>query len=298
MFIMILFQNIKMKAIRFAKYISIFSFFILSIISCGNLEKEIELDIPPYEGQLVVECYLEPGKPFNLILTKSAAYFEPFPQNNFDFLEGILVDSAVVSIEHNGEIYELENEIYFDLETLKLFNYHNPALVPQDIDHDFTLNINMPDGRKINGRTRILPVVPIDSVVVEFNEEVDTLARVLTYFTDNINEENFYRRMLHEGSLDSFPKLDFTVLDDVVGEDGKVVFGTNFDFAEGDTIINSIFHIDREYHDFLESIFFSLDANGNPFGQPAAINSNVEGGNAIGIFTGLSVDRNMLIIEK
>jgi hemin uptake protein HemP len=56
-----------------------------------------------------VECYLEPNKPFNLLLTKSAAYFDPFPQEEFDFIESILADSAEVTIEHNGQIYVLEN---------------------------------------------------------------------------------------------------------------------------------------------------------------------------------------------
>jgi hypothetical protein len=169
--------------------------------------------------------------------------------------------------------------------------------VPQDTEHDFTLNISMPDGREITGRTRILPVVNIDSVIIEFSEEVDTLARALMYFTDDISEENYYRRMLHTGSLDTIADIDFAVLDDVVEENGRVVFGTGFDFVEGDTIINSLFHIDREYYDFLESIAFSLDANGNPFGQPAAINSNVLG-DGIGVFTGLSVHREMTIVKK
>lgn len=286
-----------MKSLNFPH---IFAFFLLAFyfFSCGNLEKEVELDIPPYEGELVVECYLEPFKPLALILTRSAAYFEPFPQNNFDFLESILVDSAEVTISYEGESFLLNNQIYFDNESLKLYNYYLPSLVPNDTTIDFFLEIKTKEGQLIAGRTRLLPVVPIDSVVVEFSEEVDTLARVLTYFTDNVNEENYYRRMLHQGSLDSFPELDFTVLDDFVSEDGRVVFGTNFSFVEGDTVINSIFHIDRAYHDFLESISFALEANGNPFGQPSAINSNLEGDNAVGIFTGLSVARERTIIEK
>lgn len=284
-------SGIKQSLPFFAFYLFVFCFF-----SCGNLEKEIELDIPPYESQLVVECYLEPGKPFKLLMTKSAAYFEPFPQSDFDFVQSILADSAIITIENNGEIYELPNELYFDPEAFRLYNYHTTELVPNDLENDFVLNIEMPDGRTVRSQTRILPTVPIDSVVIEFSEENDTLARALTYFVDDINEENYYRRMLHFGSLDTIPELDFTVLDDVVEDDGRVVFGTNFDFAVGDTIINSIFHIDRAYHDFLESVFFSLDANGNPFGQPAAINSNLEG-DAIGIFTGISVSRNVTIVE-
>ncbi len=266
------------------------------LFSCGNLEKEIDLELPLYESQIVVECYLEPGEPFVLLLTKSAAYFDPIPTENFEFIEKILEDSATVTIRHKGNVYELKNEIYFNPSTRKVYNYHNPESVPEDFDNDFTLNITTKDGREVFAKTRILPIVKIDSVVVEFNPERDTLARVLTYVPEDPNADNYYRRMLNVGSLDTIPDQDFTTNDDFVDDD-VIVFGSGYDFEEGDTVFNSIFHIEREYYDFLESIFFAIDANGNPFGQPAAINSNVEG-DAIGIFTGLSVDRIMTIIEK
>ena len=270
--------------------------FVALLFSCGNLEQEIELELPPYESQIVVECYLIPGQPMTLLLTKSAAYFDPLPTENFEFLERILEDSAEVAIRHNGVTYEMRNELFFNATTSKLFNYVNPELVPEEFENDFFLNIKTKDGREITSQTRLLPVVPIDSVVVEFNEEQDTLARVLTYLPEDPSTDNYYRRMLHEGSLDSIPEQDFTTNDDFV-DDEQLVFGSGFDFKEGDIVINSIFHIDREYFDFLESVFFAIDANGNPFGQPAAINSNVEG-DAIGIFTGLSVDRVVTVVEK
>ncbi|MEO1258297.1 MAG: DUF4249 domain-containing protein [Bacteroidota bacterium] len=270
--------------------------FVALLFSCGNLEKEIELELPPYESQIVVECYLIPGQPMSLLLTKSAAYFDPLPTDESEFVESILEDSAEVTIRHNGVTYELENQLFFNNTTSKFFNYFNAELVPEEFDNDFFLNIKTKDGREITSQTRLLPVVPIDSVVVEFNEEQDTLARVLTYLPEDPDMDNYYRRMLHLESLDSIPEQDFTTNDDFV-DDEQLVFGSGFDFKEGETVINSIFHIDRAYFDFLESVFFAIDANGNPFGQPAVINSNLEG-DAIGIFTGLSVDRIVTVVEK
>ena len=153
----------------------------------------------------------------------------------------------------------------------------------------FSLRIKTKGGREITAKTKLLPPVPIDSVVIEFSSEVDSVARVLTYVTEDSNMDNYYRRMLHVGTLDSIPDQDFTTNDDFVDND-QMIFGSGFEFEEGEIVINSIAHIDRAYYDFLESIFFAMDANGNPFGQPAAIKSNVEG-DAIGIFTGLSIDR-------
>lgn len=274
------------------------SFFVAAIAACGSLEKEINLNLPEYEPQYVVECYLEPGQPYTLLLTKSSPYFEPFPTDLEGFVENLLVDSAEVLIRHNGKTLQLVNGLVLNPLTKKIFNYSNSELVPADYDNEFELSITTPDGKHLSATTRILPVVPIDSVVVEFDEVKDSLARVLTYLTDDPNTEDYYRRMLHHGSLDSIPDQDFTTFDDFV-DDNKIVFGTGFDFVEGDTVFTTIFHIDRAYFDFLESLQYAIDANGNPFGQPSSVISNVTGdANALGIFTGLSYDRKMVRIKK
>jgi Domain of unknown function (DUF4249) len=268
------------------------------INACGSLEKDINLDLPPYERQYVVECYLEPGQPFSLLLTQSVPYFEPFPENPLDFVESILADSAGVVISHNGTDYVLENGVFFNPFTGKFFNYSSAELVPGEYDTDFSLKITTPDNKTITATTRILPVVPIDSVVVEYENETDTLARVLTYLTDDPATKDYYRRMLHYNSLDSIPDQDFTTFDDFV-DDNKIVFGSPFDYAVGDTVFTTIFHIDRAYFDFWESTFNAINANGNPFGQPSSIISNLSGdANALGIFTGLSYDRVAVVIEK
>jgi hypothetical protein len=273
--------------------------FTFSFQSCGNLEKEINLDLPEYQSQYVVECYLEPGQPFGLLLTRSVPYFEPFPTDLLNFVENIVVDDAEVTITHDGVDYLLANEPTINPTTFKLYNYTNPALVPMDYDHDFSLKITTPDGKTITATTRLLPVVPIDSVVVEFDEKKDTLARCLTYISDDPTTVDYYRRMIHRNSLlDSIPQQDFTTNDDYV-DDRTIVFGTGYDLKEGDTIYNTIFHIERAYYDFWESTFNAISSNGNPFGQPSSIISNLKGdAGAIGIFTGLSYDRVMTIVKK
>ncbi|MBI5915013.1 MAG: DUF4249 domain-containing protein [Bacteroidetes bacterium] len=272
--------------------------FTFALQSCGHLEKEINLDLPEYQPQYVVECYLEPGQPFSLLLSKSAPYFETFPSDLLGYVDKILVDSAEVTITHNGQDFVLANGLFLNPLTSKLYNYSNAELVPEDFGNDFSLKITTPDGKSITATTRLLPVVPIDSIVVEFDEEKDTLARCLTYISDDPNTVDFYRRMIHQNSLDSIPHQDFTTNDDYV-DDKKIVFGTGYDFTEGDTIYNTIFHIDRAYFDFWESTFNAIISNGNPFGQPSSIISNLGGdAGAIGIFTGLSYDRVMTVVTK
>ena len=118
--------------------ISFFAFaFVFFLYSCGGLEKEIDLELPVYESQIAVECYLEPGQPFILLLTKSAAYFDAFPTEELEFVESILEQEAEVTIRHKGVTYDLRNEIFFNPITNKVYNYFNAELVPEEFDNDF-----------------------------------------------------------------------------------------------------------------------------------------------------------------
>ncbi len=268
---------------------------LLTATAC-ELEKEVEIELPPHESVPVVECYLEPGKPFALLLTRTNSYFAPFPQDDLQFLTGILEDSAEVIVRHKGTTYVLQPTLGADPHTFKVFNYYHPGPVPEDYTHAFELEIRLKDGSTIRARTRLLPVVPIDSVVVDFGK--GDKARVLTYFTDPVETEDYYRRMLHESSLDSLPHQDFVSTDQFL--DSEVgIFGSSYEFEEGDTVINTLFHIEKAYAEFLESLEGAIGANGNPFGQPSTILTNLEGdAGAIGIFTTLSYDRVVTIISR
>ena len=266
----------------------------LFCLSACDLEKEVAIELPEYQSRLVIECYLEPGQPFSLLLSRSLPYFDPFPPLNQEFLENILVDSAQVEIFHEGKTYELSNQLAFNPLTRKIFNYYSSEKVPFDTLSSFELMVTLPDGHVVSGTTRLLGAVPIDSLVTQF-ADMDTLARVLTYFTDNPDEENYYRRMFHQSSLDSNAIQDFSIDDRIL--EGTAVFGTGYNYVVGDTIICTLFHIDRAYYEFLESLEDAVNANGNPFAQPSPIISNLSG-NAIGIFTGISYDRKAIILRK
>jgi hypothetical protein len=52
--------------INFFKLI-VYNLYILVILAGCGLQSEIDLEIPDHKGQPMVECYLEPGKPFRLV---------------------------------------------------------------------------------------------------------------------------------------------------------------------------------------------------------------------------------------
>ena len=51
---------------------------VLAFFSACNLTNDVNIDLPDYDRQPVVECYLEPGKPFRLLLSQSYSFFDPF----------------------------------------------------------------------------------------------------------------------------------------------------------------------------------------------------------------------------
>ena len=48
--------------------------FLLALSGCGKLQNNIDVPLPSYSAELVVECYLEPGKVPTLAVTTSVPY--------------------------------------------------------------------------------------------------------------------------------------------------------------------------------------------------------------------------------
>jgi hypothetical protein len=268
----------------------------LTLMTACNLEQEVDLKLPEYTPQIVVECYLQPGQPYALSLLKSVSYFDPV---QVSFVKG-----AEVKIIHNGRTerlqqvgfplvlagpgFEVQRPIFGD----SLFFYFSAQLVPEEYNTDFRLEITGPNGEQLTAVTQILPPVRIDTLEYKFND--DSLAFLLTKFQDNPNTQDWYRRVLQKGSLDNDAEQDFTINDEIANGQ-QITFGTAFDYERGDTLIATLFHITKDYYYFRETIEAAFTANLSPFGQPARIASNIQGG--MGIFTGLTFDRKEVIIR-
>jgi hypothetical protein len=276
----------------------ILPFVVVAFITACNLSKEVDINLPEYDSQPVVECYLEPGKPFRLLLTRSYGFFDPFGLDS-SFFQNVLFQDAVVTISYDGQTDTLYNNFSFDASPLKIFNYTGLNFVPATPGVNYTLNITLPDnGGNITGSTIMLPLIPIDSAVVEFSPDIDTLARVLTYLTDDPATHNYYRRLLNYNSLDSVPEQDF-LADDRILTSTKLAFGTGYELSVGDTIYNTVCHITKDYYDYYESVQLAIFGNINPFAQPSPIKSNVRGSaNPLGIFTCLVYDRATTVVQK
>lgn len=245
------------------------------LLGC-NLTQDIDVELPDYQPELVLECYLEEGQPYKLFLSETSSYF--------DSIQLPLINDALVTISHNGIIDTIPYLPLFDPVNFKLYNYRLDKKVVRD-DEPYILNITDKQGRSIQAETRFLSVPEIKEIETTFRQS-DSLAYLALKIIDPPGERNFYRILTNSDTLSKGPQINYLV-DDDRGFDGKdIPIFTNYRYADEDTIIIRTFQIEENYHTYLESVRDANRANGNPFVQPAQIKSAVRGG--IGIFAALS----------
>jgi len=305
-----------------------------ALIAACDLEKDIDINLPEYNSEIVIESYLEPGLPLRALVTESISYTDlpspsPLDENipvtvsadgqvftlplsqleniivmegdtlaaqQFEAFKGAiellgLISNATVALTHNGTTHMLEEGIYFDFDNGKIYNYGNPFMVPINYDNDFSVEVNSND-RTATATARLLTPITFDSLRYNFN--VDTLASIQAWFTDDASVDNNYRFLLHGENLQDTTYQDGTFNDRFFNGD-PIPLGSDFSFEIGDTAIISLYHIEESYHDFIETYEEAFFANGNPFAQPAQILTNVDGG--LGVFAALSLTRDTLIVE-
>lgn len=263
-------------------------------LSACNLEKTIEVKLPAHESKLVVECYLEHGKPYRLLLTESVNYFSSPALPN--------VDDATVVITHQGQSVLLEYKPQLDTLTGKIYNYVSDKLVDSTGGGTYRLEIRDTRGRRITAETAFLPKVPITEITWEFEdknkEEKSSTAKALLLIRhpEDPNQENYYRmRILRDSAKKLINELDF-VYRGLFATNGEVTLGTSYRFKDKDTLQVILYHIDRRFYDYFRTVDDAIGANGNPFAPPASIISGVEGG--WGVFAALSYDQKTVVIRK
>ncbi|MCB2377785.1 DUF4249 domain-containing protein [Hymenobacter sp. BT635] len=262
---------------------------VLLTVSGCNLQKDIDVDLPAGPSQLVVECYLEPGVVPRLTVSETVPYLSsPTPT--------LLTDVAVVLTYPSGQKEAFRFTPGLDTLTQKLYTHKgkNPLVArPGDT---FKLEVYDTQGRRVTGTATMPARVPIDTVQWKFNDKSaeERKAYVLVKFQDQAATADFYRMQIHTDSISNDPNRDFE-LDDRLTNGQLMTLGTSYRYSTNDTLLVTLYHLDQPYYQFLRSVDDAQNANGNPFAQPSAVRSTVEGG--VGIFTILSYDRRKVIIR-
>ena len=267
---------------------------VLALSACDRFQKNIEVDLPDYESELVVESYLKQGKPITVLLTKSSTYFGEvgLPQ----------IPDAEVTINGYGhssfstKLYYRSNVPFIPGE---YYNYQSDMNLPYYGENSYYL-LTIRDnktGQVITGKTEFLLTPYIESIEARFRES-DNKAFLLVKFQDvEPDKRNYYRLLVQKKLDDGKRKLVNDIkFEGNVKTNNQIAIGTNYELQEGDEAQVRLFHLSKEYYDFLRTMDNAKQSNQNPFTQPTPVKSTVDGG--LGVFTFLAFDERMFVVVK
>ena len=266
------------------KYLIAF-FLVLCCISC---DKVIDIKLPAYEPQLVVEMYLENGKALRCLLTESLPYTDTTINRP--------VDRAEVIVSDGTRTYRLQNGLFQDAETGRYYNYFATGIFRSDTSKTYTLKITDTMNRTLTASTRFSqPLVRIDSIATRASATKPDSISVGVRIKDPAESENYYRFYVSKRlRFNEFDPTDFS-LNDVSFNGELFSFYSEPSYAIKDTVTVRVYSLHKDHYLYRESVREARRANFNPFSQPGTIKSNVSGG--LGIFTTIRYDQRRIIIQ-
>lgn len=294
------------------KHLTLIFFSILTLVAC---EKEISIDLPPSQPKLVVEASINHISPLlnYIYITNSIDYFKP--DLSIGGADGAVVKVIQGRIQGTDTIYDGTETIFSNINSIpgidSLFGdnpivrnlrgiYININFMGQ-INTPYKLDITMPDGRKVNGKTFIHAPIEIDTIKYELTGEVDTAgrldARVSFFWNDPPTQDN-YRLFITNAFtsiLVGWGGADLTrTFDDVLLNNQYRAYSFFRAFKQTDTLNIYLTTVGRKEFLFWQS-YGRANNSANPFSTPVTLESNIQG--AIGTFTGYGVSLRQAILN-
>ena len=260
-----------------------------------SCERDITVDLPQPEEQIVVEGYITPGAYPLVFISRTAPFFAPLDSAT---LLQYTVKDAVVTVS-NGTVTDTL------LAPFSTTGYlYTGTNITGEIGKTYTLNIQLPDGRSCSSVTTIPQPVTLDSLWFRLLPENDSLGWAWARLTDPPQAGNCYRWFAKRMGKDN----DFIAPFGSVTDD-RFYNGLSFDFAAtrgkvpnstaeddnneeeglfkiGDTIVVRFCSITEDSYRFWRAAESQASSNGNPFAAPAPLKGSINGG--VGIWEGFS----------
>jgi hypothetical protein len=267
--------------------------FVLLLSACS---KNITLNVPPAANQIVVEGHIEPG---------STAYL--YLSHNFNFYGNISIASIISQDVIHGAHVTLSDGSTTDtmVETNPAIGFYQNMKMKGVVGKTYYLTV-VAQGQTVTASTTLLAPIKLDSVWYQVQPGTDSLGYMWAILSDPPAPGNCYRwfarRINHNVNHDTtFVPPDGSVFND------QVINGQKFEFFYGrgsfpgskaaadsnaeagyfktkDTVIVKFCTIDYTAYKFYNTYYFQLNNSGNPFGSPAPLQGNINGG--IGIWCG------------
>lgn len=259
-------------------------------------EKEIEIDIPRPDPKIVIEGWIENGQYAEVIITKSAPYFDPIDSAT---LMNSLVTNAVVTVS-DGILSETLT-LGFNPEYYPFIMYRGQSL-KGEAGKTYSLTVQV-DGMTYTAETEIQEPVILDSVWFALDLNQDSLGYLYAIGTDPAATADYYRVFTKRYGKDAgFVAMLGSTWEDKYFNGQQFTFSIfrgeasflledqseNNDFTYytiGDTVIVKLSRISLPVYNFWSAAESEIFAGGNPFTAPAMIPSNISGG-ALGVWSG------------
>lgn len=298
----------------------------ISFICLGFLfhscTKEVQIDIPGYEPQVVVDGRIETGGYPIVLLSRSqdlyspallSAYVESFITDASvsvsDGTTTVTLDYVAVSslpIESQKTVAEMLRAELSDVQAIPLYVYSttNPAMIGA-VGKTYTLTI-IDQGKTLSGSTTLAPPVALDNLTWIPDSPDSLYGYCKAKLTDPVGQNNAYKwemKVITEtgnGPKDNIFRsssspyfsdqffdgltLEFETLYAV--KDTTYPSGFKRHFKLNDAVVIKMSRVDDAVYSYYERREAQKGSNGNPFATPVNIPCNISG--ALGIWAGIS----------
>lgn len=259
----------------------------IALIAACSMQEEVDIDLPEHTPVTLIECYLEPGQPARALATKSLGYF--------DDLEAAAENGLQISLHTNGRSIHMVNQLVVDSLRRVSYNYYSEDTISYQEGTSWEMIVWNNEQEIARGTASFLPKPALRKIdyVLDAENKVSLQLEV----EDNPATEDFYRVMLHLDGSPPWGHFD-GLWTDVKAEGGtlKITTGHQVEMF-GDQLYVSVYRLDKNHYDFIQSLKKAYDANYNPFAQPANLESNLTG-ESTGVFAAISVTRDTLYIKR
>ncbi len=309
--------------------------YLLSIISLlFSCTKEVEIEIPGYKEQLVIDGSIETGQPPIVLLTKSSDVYAPTDLSAFfnSFVSGaqISVSNGTTTVDlieicsdnippgNEALVSELLGVSIDELANFHICGYtsFDPSIFGE-IGKTYTLSVTFED-QTYTAETKIEQPNPLTNVFWKPDGDLTTHGFSWATLADPPDQFDAYKWEVKRINLDIDGNPMDANFDEPFGPvfDDKFFDGMTFDFFYdnpfgyedgvlddyaglyelGDTIVIKFSKIDENVYEFLEKKYIQLATAGNPFATPTNIPNNISG-DALGIWAGYSPTFDTLVCQ-
>ena len=305
------------------RFILFFTTSICFLISCT---KEIEINLPQHDTNIVVDGTIETNRHPIVLISKSA---DIYSSTDIDtYLSNFILD-AEVKVVCNQDTTTLNLYAISDLpidsqkklaEMLRLKDLDELQFLPPLMVYsssDISGNINQTykliikyNEKYYSGETKIENPIPLDVLYWKGELENNNYGYGWALLSDPSNQFNAYKWEVKRTNLNSEGISIDNIFRSAKGWffDDKYSDGLSFEFSFknplkrkdtthlkeyrryyrfGDTVVIKFSRMDESVYEFLEKKYTQLTTVGSPFSTPINIPSNMNGG-ALGIWAGYS----------